>query len=820
MRASLPRASTLLTLVLLATVLLWPSPGSAEDLPPALVGSALNPVGFYQDTYVRGGGGTPGAKIEAEVTSTGAPLACKERDSLSGVLIDGPTYVDGSGSFRCSIPGKDFHNPGKTETTTSITVFQVVNDVRSVGLPVPVTFAASTFSLDIDINDPPKLATDEPILFTGTRVDGQGFNLVRIDWTLKRNGVSVFPERDTDKRSCDAGEQGGDVETFTCYFDSDKPDVRTPPDVDDDLAPSTVTPAVAARPVGLVLPAVLPDGVYSTTLNEVVGDDVVDTISFSFTVGTGEPPPNAPPGGGGGGGGDDSTEVSGQNAETIPLAPIPTPGPVIDDSPLPESPEASDSPSAAPSVTTVDDDVLRILILAVIAFTVMAMSGARGLGAPRRLVEAPVDRSVARHLADDPTTTRDAGIAVLGGLGAGELEGADDDAGRARPFGNAWGDRSVTWRFPGWSLGDTLSRRVPVSLAPRLPLVARVAADGSYWRAALGVLWTVLPTAGLALGAVAALSDGAAPLPPALGLVAALLVLAVLDASAGVAAVTAFTAITLARGGLTAEGLSLAEGVRGLMGLAALWFVAPLVAAAARPLRRVAEPEHVYPWDRFGDTVIAALISGWAVQGIVGSLGDLTGRDLAVTSHADALALLTIGAVVGRFLLEEAAGVLYPRRLRAVQEADELPPPTRLQQIRALVFRAALLAFFAGAFLGSCWQLWLGVAIFSIPQVLQLLEDRLPDVRSLASAVPRGVVQILVLVAVGAAIAYAVDSRGSDDELSAIRQGFVFLAIPGAALEIFSVVGGETPKPRWTWPRQLAGAAVVAVTAGLVLFLL
>lgn len=87
-------------------------------------------------------------------------------------------------------------------------------------------------------------------------------------------------------------------------------------------------------------------------------------------------------------------------------------------------------------------------------------------------------------------------------------------------------------------------------------------------------------------------------------------------------------------------------------------------------------------------------------------------------------------------------------------------------------------------------------------------------------SVPRGVVQTLVLVLLDTAIAYLVDSRGSDDQLSAIRLGFVLLAIPGAVLEILSVFGGDAPKPRWTWPKQLAVAAVVAVTAGLILFLL
>ncbi|MEO6604363.1 MAG: hypothetical protein ABIN55_01995, partial [Aeromicrobium sp.] len=685
MSTRLPRAFLILPVLLLAAFLLRPTPGTAEDLPAKPDVSGGVSADFYQDVYIRGGG-IDGATIQMQRTVGGDPLTCKNRVGYD--LVVGPVIVEGGG-FRCSIPGADLHNPDKSkDTTVSVTVFQVVGGVRSEPAEVQVMFHASRFSMDFDT--PPKLATDEPINFSGTREDGQGFNLVRIDWTLKRNGVSLFPERDTDKRSCDAGEQA-DNQTFTCYYDSENPDVRTPPDPNaEPVAPTTATRAVAVKPAGLVLPAVLPDGVYTATLDEVVGDDVADSLSFSFTVGTGEPPPppNAPPVGGGGGGGPTDDLVTAP-FQTIPLAPLPDldDPEVIPDGPV--APEDADAPPKAlpPLSPVTDEDVLRILILAIIAFTVMAMSGARGLGRPRRLIEAPVGASGVAPVDLAEPLTRDATMAVIAGLGAGELDGTDEDAGRARPFGDRWGDRSITWRFPGWPLVDGLSRRVPIGLAPRLPLFARISADGSYLRAVLGSLWALLPIAGLILGLVAALDDGAAPLPPGLGLVIALLLLAVLDSAAGIAAVLAFTAVTLSRGGLTAEGLSFAEGTRGLMGLAALWFVAPLVAAAARPLRRVAEPEHVYPWDRLGDTVIAALISGWAVQGIVGALGDLTDRELGITSHADGLALLTIGAVVGRFLLEESVAKLYPRRLHAVQEQDELPPPTPLQQVRGLVVR-------------------------------------------------------------------------------------------------------------------------------------
>lgn len=782
------RAMLLLLLIFLAGVVFWPVPGSAEEPPPAPQVNPFSSANYHADVWIHGQG-QAGATITVERTSTGEALPCNNAPVVVAVSF-----------WECYVSGSLLHSTDKAnETSEQVTAYQTTpGGGRSAGAPATVTYIASRFS----ISTPPQLPAGDAIVLEGVREDTV---VTTVEWTVKHKGASLFGTR-----LCDVGEQG-ENQDFVCTYDSNNPN---PPDPRDDDPAAPAYTAIFVAPAIHVSPAALQEGAYTATFTELLNDVPIDSISFNFAVGTApaSPPPGAPPGTG-------SEVASGTTVETIPLAPLPTldETEAIPDGPAPADPE---TPSAAPPTSPVDDDVLRILILAVIAFTVMAMSGARGMGWPRRLIEAPVGASgsTGQHVAEP--MTRDATVAVIAGLGAGGLDGTDEDAGRARPFGNAWGDRSVTWRFPGWSLGDKLSQGAPVALAPRFPLFARIAADGSYVRAALGVLWALFPAAGLILGAAAALSGGAAPLPPALGLVAGLLVLAVLDASAGIAAVTAFTVIMLARGGLTAEGLSLAEGVRGLMGLAALWFVAPLVAAAARPLRRVAEPEHIYPWDRLGDTIIAALISGWAVQGIVGALGDLTGRDLAITSHADGFALLTIGAVIGRFLLEEATALLYPRRLQAVQKVDELPAPTYLQQVRALIFRAALLAFFAGAFLGSCWQLWLGVAIFSIPQMLQLLGDRIPDIKPLASAVPRGVVQILVLVTLGTAIAYLVDSRGSDDQLTAIRQGFVLLAIPGAALEMLSVVGGETPKIRWTWPKQLAGAAVVAVTAGLVLFLL
>ena len=315
-------------------------------------------------------------------------------------------------------------------------------------------------------------------------------------------------------------------------------------------------------------------------------------------------------------------------------------------------------------------------------------------------------------------------------------------------FGDAWGDRSFTWRLPGWSRLDVLSRSVPAVLSTRLPLVARVLADAAYLRASFGILWLLLPIGGVALGVSAALGGSGAPLPPALLLTASLLVLAILDSTTGVAAVLAFAATTIARGGLTEEGLGLGQGVHGLLGLGALWFVTPLIAAAARPLRRLSSPGTSMPGTGSATPSSPLCSVGGPCRAWWEDSETSRGAPCRSPSMRIGLALLAIAAVMARFAMEELAATGYPRRLAAV-EAARTGEPAAFHHLRGLVVRSALLAFFAGAFLGNCWQLWAGVAIFALPQLLALVGDRIPDFERVAPAVPRGVTQVLVLVLVG-----------------------------------------------------------------------
>jgi hypothetical protein len=691
------------------------------------------------------------------------------------------------------------------------------------------------------ITTPPDLPSGDVVELDGDREFGTS-----IEWTIDGPSGPIFEV----PRVC---EVSPDIEDrwFTCTYDSNA--------------------GASGRRRGVAM--VVPDGTYSATFREFQGVTQIAQIVFNFTVGTPIPPPAPPtppmptpptstptstptptptptptvgpgdpddptppdPSGGSGGGGTTSPTDDSDPASD------PTSAPSADPSADPSGqPTPSADPTEAPSdnavepeevVTTAaptlpDVDILPWLILAVLLFTIMGTLGMPGLALGGRFApgstrtgggQVPVGRwpSADVDTARATGTHRQAAVGLLG-LTAGEVGAADEAVDVSGRTAEGWGDRSFTWRAPGHGPVDALVAALPVRLAPRWPLLARLAEDGTPVRAVLGSLSLLLPAAGLVLGVVAGLqADG--PYAPGFALTAVLVGIGLADALAGLVSVLGFTAAVLLAGGLTVDGLTTGQGLRGLVGVAALWFVVPLVAGAARPFRRIRAAGHVYPWDRLGDAVIAALLSAWAVQGLVGSLDDLVGRPQPLTPHADAVALTTLALVAARFGLEEVAARGYPQRLGVVHRG--LPPtePSFLVQLRGVLVRSGFLAFFAWAFLGSCWQLWAGVAVFTLPYALALVHQRIPDARPVALTVPRGVVETLVLVLVGTALAYWIDAGAGDDPTRALRTGFVVLAVPAAVIGVLGVLGGEPPAQRWTWPRQLAGAAVVALSVAVVL---
>jgi hypothetical protein len=280
----------------------------------------------------------------------------------------------------------------------------------------------------------------------------------------------------------------------------------------------------------------------------------------------------------------------------------------------------------------------------------------------------------------------------------------------------------------------------------------------------------------------------------------------VLDATVGLAAVLTFVVLVLLSGGVVG-----ADSVRTLMGMAAIWFAVPLIASAARPLRRIPPEDAQQRFDRAGDVVIISLIGAWAVLKMIGGLPGLSGYELPLAERAGDVALAVLVALVVRVGLESVAAHAYPSRLAEVSPA-KIPWSSARQRLLATGLRTAVFVFVAIAFLGNCWQLWVGAVMFCVPQVLKIYEDRFPNVAGLYAVLPRGVVKVLVFLVIGKLLGSWLEGR-IDDPLALIAAGFVLLSVPGLVESVLSLFGREGTEVEHTWGVRLAGTGAVAVTA-------
>jgi hypothetical protein len=378
----------------------------------------------------------------------------------------------------------------------------------------------------------------------------------------------------------------------------------------------------------------------------------------------------------------------------------------------------------------------------------------------------------------------------------------------------ALGDRSRTWSWPGTGALDALGVTLPARLAQRSPLLARVAADGTYLRAILGSASLLGLLAGLALGVAAIRDTGGDALPPAAALTIAIAVLGVLDATAGLVAVLSFTIGVLALGGVGSS-----ADLRVILSLAALWFVVPVLAGAVRPLRRPPTRSLGQSWDRGADFVIASLVGAWTVYQIIRALPGLAGMQLPIARHAATAAYCVLGALVLRLAAETIAAHLYPRRLD-MTEAGVVPQPGALQRLAASALRVTLFVFFAYIVAGTSWQLWVAAALFVTPQVLSVFKDHFPNSPALFRARPRGLVRLVVMLFVASAIAALLLHTMDEHSGTFLANSFVVLTLPGFVLALLPVFGRTGDLAPIGWGKRTGGIAVLGAGILLVLGLL
>ena len=348
-----------------------------------------------------------------------------------------------------------------------------------------------------------------------------------------------------------------------------------------------------------------------------------------------------------------------------------------------------------------------------------------------------------------------------------------------------------------------------VSLAHRFnrfsPLLTRTVQDGNTIRAIIGSWAGLLMPIGLILGIVAAVNTGGQALPPAWGIVALIMAVAIYDAFAGFIAGTIFFLAALLTGNITNRPEFLTA-----IGVMVLFFAPALLASAFRPFRRLVRSQDDM-WERITDYALGTLLTFWVITKMVAAMNGLARLELPITEYGTELALLAAGLLLFRIWLEDIAVEHYPMRLRALHV--EIKKPSQTQKIRSLVFKIFVFFIMAAPFVGSLLNLVLGTILFAIPQITALsLEDNLPKKKLY---LPKGVFKTVVMIFVMALAANLIEGAFSTPA-AFLKWSFVVMALPGFILHYLDAI---TDTPETDWKTTENGRKIYRI-GGVIIFVL
>jgi hypothetical protein len=367
------------------------------------------------------------------------------------------------------------------------------------------------------------------------------------------------------------------------------------------------------------------------------------------------------------------------------------------------------------------------------------------------------------------------------------------------------GDLSKTWDNKFTDQTDFAF----VSLAHRFnrfsPLLTRTVQDGNTVRAIIGSWAGLLMPIGLILGIAATVNTGGQALPPAWGLVALIMAVAIYDAFAGFIAGTVFFLAALLTGNITNRPEFLTA-----IGVMVLFFAPALLASAFRPFRRLVRNQDDM-WERITDYALGTLLTFWVITKMVAAMNGLARLELPITDYGTELALIAAVLLVVRVALEDVAVEQYPMRLRALHV--EIRKPSQNQKIRSLAFKIFVFFIMAAPFVGSLLNLVLGTILFAIPQITSLsLEDNLPKKKLY---LPKGVFKTVVMIFVMALASNLIEGAFSTPE-AFLKWSFVVMALPGFILHYLDAI---TDTPETDWKTTENGRKIYRI-GGVIIFVL
>ena len=373
---------------------------------------------------------------------------------------------------------------------------------------------------------------------------------------------------------------------------------------------------------------------------------------------------------------------------------------------------------------------------------------------------------------------------------------------------DGWGDRSKTWRIKRTDSVDLGWKRLAESISSFSPLAARTFGDGSYLRAMVGSLSTLLYPVALGLGIYALLDSDRQALPPATWVVIAIALLGTIDAAAGLLASATFVIGVAVSGNIFSR-----EEVLTVAGLSIIFFAPALLASAIRPIRRLISGADDR-WERITDYALVGLLSFWSIEKIVGALNGLSGLKLPISADARQIALIVAIAITLRVIMEDLATYAYPVRLEKV--SPDYKDPSTFQQVISLEFKTFLFVTLAIPFVGFNIQLALGTFFFLLPSILGLtVGDRYPKLPVIGRILPKGALKIVAMVFIGSIFANWAEGLFENPE-DFIPWSFALLAIPGLFLKF---AGDLSQKPKNDWRRTDFGRTVYRV-GGIAIYIL
>ena len=319
------------------------------------------------------------------------------------------------------------------------------------------------------------------------------------------------------------------------------------------------------------------------------------------------------------------------------------------------------------------------------------------------------------------------------------------------------------------------------------PLASRILSDGNYLRATFQRIAHLVYPLAIVVGFFAAKSVHFQAMPPSYAFVVTLLVIGIFDSLAGVLAVLSFGALSIVTGHVTNSSEFLT-----LMGISLIGFSPVLLASVFRPLRRTTDNFASF-WERTADYLVASLLTGWVVKQIILGLSGLSGLQLPITAHAHALGVIAGVLVIVRYGLEDFSSYLFPGHMSAIE------PTYRDQSLKQygvrIVVQIAVFLLVAEPFLGPSPSLWIGLAIFTVPLILSLFNERLPKSQAISRWIPKGIIEMITMTLAGFLIARVLNWY-PQSATGYVLTAFVLLGIPGFILKMLPLFAAE-PSDAW-----------------------